>query len=132
MPDLPMKNCPASQNRISTSLVIAALLALGCGLLLVCFAVLRESRVFWTHAGSYPLWLRDLVLWSHMPLLLGTVGLLSGLSLACFLIIVKRRRPFVVEPLLVLLGWGLVTTSACISFQNNVRNIINGTPIHNH
>jgi len=132
MPDLPMKNCPDSQYCMSTSLVIAALLALGCGLLLVCFAVLRESRVFWTHAGGYPLWLRDLVLWTYMPLLLGTVGLLGGLSVACWAKIAGGLRFFILESVLLLLGWGMVATAGFIAYQNNVSNLINGRPIHHH
>jgi hypothetical protein len=67
-----------------------------------------------------------------MPLLIGTVGLLCGMSITCLLKIVSVRRLFVVESILILLGWGIVTTSACIAFQNNVRNVITGGRVHNH
>ena len=127
-----MNDCLDRQNSVRTGLVIASLLAIGCGVLLVWFAVLRESRVFWTHVGGSPLWLRDLVLLSYMPLFVGTAGLLCALSIACSLRIVTGLRFLVVELLLILLGWGLVATSGCIAFQNNVRNIVTGTPIHNH
>ena len=127
-----MKDQPNKRNGPGFDLVRVAWLAFGGGLLLVGCAGLRENPMFWRQAGGYPLWLRDWVLWIYMPLLIGTVGLLCGLSIAGLLWIVSTRRLFVGEFILVLLGWGLVLTSGCISFRNNVRNIITGAPIHSH
>jgi len=117
---------------VSAGLVVTTLLAIGAGLLLVWFALLRENHVFWTNAGGYPIWLRDLVLWTYWPLLLGTIGLLFVLSAACFGKLGCGLRFIVLESMLLLLGWGAVAASGCISFEDNVKNLLHGSPIHNH
>jgi hypothetical protein len=127
-----VKDSSPGQNNTRTSLVAAAALAILCGSILVWFAALREKPAFWTQVGGYPQWLKQLVLSTFMPLLYGTVGMLCGLSLACFVTIRKCRRFLGLEIVLLVLGWGMVIASACIAFQNNVCNFINGVPIHNH
>ena len=117
---------------VSAGLVVTTLLTIGAGLLLVWFALLRENGEFWTNAGGYPIWLRDLVLWTYWPLLLGTIGLLFALSAACFAKLGCGLRFMVLESMLLLLGWGEVAASGCISFENNVQNILHGSPIHSH
>ena len=131
------KPAPDSYERdqtilVSAGLVVTTLLAIGAGLLLVWFAVLRENHVFWTYGGGYPIWLRDLVLWTYWPLLLGTIGLLFVLSAACFARLGGGLRFMVLELMLLLLGWGEVVASGCISLENNVQNLLHGSPIHNH
>ncbi|MEI6674113.1 MAG: hypothetical protein WCO57_02940 [Verrucomicrobiota bacterium] len=113
-------------------MLAATLLANACGLLLVWFAVLRESLVFWTNAGGYPIWLRDLVQWTYLPLWVGTVVLLGSLSVACLAKIGGGLRFFMLESVLLLLGWVIVSTSGFVAFQNNIGNLLNGHPIHYH
>ena len=117
---------------VGTAMVATTLLAIGVALLLVWFAALRENKVFWTNAGGYPIWLRDVVLYTYLPLLLATTGLLCGLSMVCFAKIGGGMRLFLLELMLLFLGWGGVTTSCWIAFENNVSNLINGKPIHGH
>lgn len=117
---------------VGCGMLAATFLAHVCGGLLVGFAVLRENPVFWTHAGGYPIGLRDLVLWSYIPLWVGTVVLLGGLSMACVAHLGSGLRFFMLESLLLLVGWGLVTTSGLIALQNNLGNFLNGLPIHSH
>jgi hypothetical protein len=117
---------------VGAGLLVSTLMAMGIGLLLVWFALLRENQLFWTHAGGYPIWLRDLVLCTYLPLLLGTTGLLCGLSLACFAKIGGGRRFFVLHSMLLLFAWAGVATSGSIAFQNNVLNLIHGKSIHGH
>jgi hypothetical protein len=117
---------------IGVGMIVITLVVIGIGLLLVWFAVLRENQLFWTNAGGYPVWLRDLVLVTYLPLLAGTVSLLCGLSMACFAKIGGGLRFFAVESLLIFLAWGILTTSGYIAFENNVRNLINSVPIHSH
>jgi hypothetical protein len=113
-------------------MVVTTLAAIVLGWLLVGFAVLRENGAFWTNAGGYPVWLRDLVLWTYLPLLLGTTGLLSTLSAACFSKIGGGLRFFLIESLLILLGWGLVSTSCWISFHDNMNDLISRSPLLHH
>lgn len=117
---------------IGTGMLVSTLVAIGIGLLLVWFALLRENQLFWTHAGGYPIWLRDLVLCTYLPLLLGTTGLLFALSMACFAKIGGGRRFFLLHLMLLFLGWGGVTTSGFIAFQNNILNLIHGKSVHGH
>jgi len=113
-------------------LLLATVLGLGLGVVLVWFAVLRENQVFWTNAGGYPIWLRDLVLWCYLPLF-GGVGLgLAALSMACFSRICRSLRFFAVEGLLLVVCWGLLATSGYIAFSNNLINIIEGRDSHYH
>lgn len=51
---------------------------------LLCFYWLRETPAFWTNAGGYPIWLRDLVRDTFLPLL-GMNGLVLLLYVALFL-----------------------------------------------
>lgn len=117
---------------VGFGMVSTTLLVIGFSLVLLCFSVLRENKLFWTNAGGYPIWLRDLVLWGYWPLFLGTVSLLCGLSAACFAKIGGGLRFFVMESVLILFGWGMVTASGYISFEDNLRNVIHGAPVHHH
>jgi len=113
-------------------LLLATVVVLGLGVVLVWFAILRENQVFWTNAGGYPIWLRDLVLWSYLPLF-GGVGLsLAALSMACFSRVCRSLSFFVVEGLLLLMCWGLLATTSYIAFSNNIMNIIEGRNVHYH
>lgn len=113
-------------------LLLATLLIMVLSAVLVWFAILRENQVFWTNAGGYPIWLRDLVLWTYIPLL-GVAGLsLMALSMACFSRICRSKRFFAVEGLLLLMCWGLLATSGCMAFSNNIANIIEGRDLHFH
>ncbi len=113
-------------------LLLATLLVMVLSAVLVWFAFLRENQVFWTNAGGYPIWLRDLVLWTYIPLL-GVAGLsLMALSMACSSRICRSKRFFAVEGLLLLMGWGLLATSGGIAFSNNIVNIIDGRDLHYH
>lgn len=64
-----------STRCFSPSRLALALVALAVGMpLLIWFSWLRETPAFWTNAGGYPVWLRDLVLLSYYPLLLASTG----------------------------------------------------------
>lgn len=117
---------------LGVGLILVTLFAIGIGLLLIGFAILRENQLFWTNAGGYPIWLRDVVLYTYLPLLLATTCLLFGLSMACFAKIGGGKRFFVIQSMLLLLGWSEVTTSGCLAFQNNIVNLIHGQSLHHH
>jgi len=73
-------------------MLFATVLVLGLVGVLVVFAVLRENQVFWTNAGGYPIWLRDLVLWTFYPILAITGMSLILLSMACFSRVCRSLR----------------------------------------
>lgn len=117
---------------VGAGALLATVLAVGLGLVLVWFATLREDQVFWTREGGFPMALLDLVLLTYKPLLLGTVVLLCVLSMVCFAKLGGGLRWFALEATLLLIGWGLVTTSGYLAFHNNVSNLIHGQPLHQH
>ncbi|MEN9975173.1 MAG: hypothetical protein RLZZ282_1179, partial [Verrucomicrobiota bacterium] len=92
----------------------------------------RENKVFWTNAGGYPIWLRDMVQWTYVPLMLLAILALFVLSMACCSKIYKSIRFFVLESLLLFMCWGLFTTTGCIAFNNNIKNLIQGRDLHEH
>ncbi len=107
----------------------AALLMAG---LLLPFVWLRETPYFWTNAGGYPLWLRDLVLFTYYPLLLVYVGLLSFMSWQLICRPPRFARLFCVEALVLLFLWLVVALVATLMLANNIANIIDGRPLHDH
>ena len=119
-----------SQILIGFGLLLTTALVFGLGVLLVWFATLRENQAFWTYAGGYPVWLRDLVLLTYMPLLLSAALLLAGLSMVCCSKVCRSLRFWVWESLLLLACWGLLATSGFIAFENNVVNLLNGQDLH--
>jgi hypothetical protein len=112
-------------------LMLVTLMILCLGMLLVWFAILRENQVFWTNAGGYPVWLRDLVCWTYLPLFAMAVVCLS-VGTVCLPKVSGSIRFFVVEILVLLLCWGLLAASAYIALDNNIRNLIEGREFHHH
>jgi len=121
-----------TQILTGAGMLFATVLVLGLVGVLVVFAVLRENQVFWTNAGGYPIWLRDLVLWTFYPILAITGMSLILLSMACFSWVCRSLRFFVLEVLLLLACWGLLATTFYIAFSNNVINIMEGRDVHSH
>lgn len=102
------------------------------GVLLVGAACLRETPLFWTHAGGYPVGLRFLVRFGFFPLWLAvavvTLGVL-GRGLA------SLRREGMTGLLSLAAGsvqGGLLLVATCIAFHNNISNLLSGLPLHYH
>ena len=53
-------------------------------------------------------------------------------TLVCVAKLGGGLRWFALEATLLLIGWGLVTTSGYLAFHNNVSNLIHGQPLHQH
>lgn len=117
---------------IGTGMLLATAVILVLGIVLIWFATLRENQAFWTHAGGFPILLRDLVRWTFLPLLVGNAIALLGLNIACFSKLCGSRRFIILETMVLLLCWGLLATSGYIAFKNNIHNIIDGSPLHRH
>ena len=117
---------------IGFGLLGVTLVIMCLGVLLIWFATLRENQMFWTNAGGYPIFLRDLVKVSYLPLFWGSTIVMLGLSMACFSKICSSLRFFVLELLLLVVCWCLLATSGFIALRNNVLNIIHGREMHYH
>ena len=115
---------------LSSSVFIVTLFAMAIGALLVWFALLREDQMFWTNGGGYPVWLRDLVLITYLPLLAAMALLLLILSVILCAKICDPIRFCVIEALLLLTCWSLITISGWIAFSNNLTNLIEGRDLH--
>lgn len=108
--------------------VVALLLA---GILLP-FVWLREDPSFWTYAGGYPVWLRQAVLVGFYPLLLAQMSLLAFLSWQMLRRPLRHARLCCVEMLLVVLHWGVLAVVVLMMVANNLANLIDGRPLHDH
>lgn len=117
---------------VGSGIFIATLAAIGVEVVLVWFAILRENQAFWTNAGGYPIWLRDLVRLSFMPLGVLTLLALVALTMACFSRVCRSLRFFAIEGVLLVMCWGLFSTTAYIALNNNIRNLIEGRDFHSH
>jgi len=91
--------------------------------------VLRESALFWRHAGGYPVVLRDLVLDTYYPLTLLLLLACTLGTLSTFAGVATLRRSTVVGWLIVAIamGFGLAYAGA-----NNLANLMDGRPLHSH
>lgn len=96
------------------------------------FVWLRETPYFWTNAGGYPLWLRDLVLISYYPLLLVYLSSLFFLSWQMLCQPARSVRGFCVEAMVLGLLWLVAALVMTLMISNNIANIIDGRPLHDH
>lgn len=120
-----------SQSFIVLRLLLYPVALVNAGMLLP-FVWLREMPHFWTNAGGYPIWLRDLVLVAYYPLLTIYVALLALLS---WLLVSRPSRSvglFCVEAAVLGLLWLVVALVAILMLANNITNLIEGRPLHAH
>ena len=110
-------------------LYLAAMMIAG---LLLPFVWLREDQRFWTNAGGYPLWLRDLVLVAYYPLLLLYGSLLAFLSWLLLCRPVRSVRLFYGQAMVLTLLWAVLALVAVLMLANNFANLIDGRPLHAH
>ena len=113
-------------------ILLASMLVMAVGGLLVWFAVLRESQAFWTNAGGYPIWLRNLVRLTYLPLFAVAVAVLAVLSMVCYTKVWRSARVFVMGALILLVCWGLLAISGYIAMSNNITNLLEGRELHYH
>ena len=100
--------------------------------LLIFFAYLREQPLFWTNAGNWPIWLRQLVGASFYPLLLLELILLTIFSGACVRVLSFGYRTAIPAVLVLPFLWVLFILVLLIVGANNLENLIAGRPLHWH
>lgn len=109
-----------------------------CGLallpesMLLWFACLRENRAFWTNAGGYSLSLRDAVLFFFYPLLVVNLLVLVGLTVAFVATLRPPVSMIVLKLSALLVCWGVFSGAIAVSGSNNLMNLLEGRPLHQH
>lgn len=111
--------------------MLYALALVNAGLLLP-FVWLRETPHFWTDAGGYPIWLRDLLLVAYHPLLFSYMALLGFLSWRLLKRPPRSAGLFCVEALVLGLLWLVLALVATLMLANNITNLMEGRPLHAH
>ena len=119
---------------LRAALVRASLAPVGIivGLTLLYFAGLRESQVFWTNAGGYPVELRDTVMDTFYPLLLFYAAWLLLISYLLFAWPIPSLRFWWLEAAYTFALWGLMGVILFTVVENNIENLIEGRPFHDH
>lgn len=102
----------------------------GTGLLIS--TALRETPVFWRNAGGYPVWLRELILYFHYPLLFLVLGGTAGLTFLAARHVCHRRGEGAGLLLLCGLEWLLFAGALGLMLYNNIENLRQGRPLHYH
>lgn len=124
-------NRPAESARL---LPLCLLLKAGCSFLLVivsAFALLREDPLFWQNAGGWPIWLREVVLYTFYPLFGLLLMLFTALALICVSGIgLGPAKMWVRVPTLLLALW--LGAIGIVVVGNNIANLITGRPLHWH
>jgi len=101
--------------------------------MLMLFAGLREVPMFWTNAGGWPVWLRDLVGFGFYPMLFLEIALLTLLSFVGLRCLARLQEPAVgVAVILLPVAWLLLFSVMGLVAFNNVENLIAGRPLHWH
>jgi hypothetical protein len=100
--------------------------------LLNLFAWLREEPLFWTNAGGWPIWLRDLVGISFYPLLLIQLLVLTAFTGGCLFHPSPRRRRARPEAATLPILWSLFLLVVVIFAANNLGNLVTARPLHWH
>lgn len=102
------------------------------GGVLMYFACLRETPIFWRNEGGYPIWLRDTVLETFYPLFFLNAIVLLILSFGFLKLRLPSVRLWFAKAAVLLFLWCGTGTTVVIVLANNVSNLIEGRPIHSH
>jgi hypothetical protein len=113
-------------------LVVGAFVNASFLAVLVFFAYLREQPLFWTSAGNWPIWLRELVGASFYPLLLLELLLLIIFSATCVRIVSAGYRTTTSAVLVLPFLWIFFIMILLIVGGNNLENLTTGQPLHWH
>ncbi|MBK1881905.1 hypothetical protein JIN85_05735 [Luteolibacter pohnpeiensis] len=100
--------------------------------MLVILAWFRETPAFWTNAGGYPLWLRDLVQMGFYPLLSLVVFTLIYHSCVLFSHWRGSAQLWLIQASLIAGAWIIVASAASLAFANNIVNLIEHRDLHSH
>lgn len=133
MPDDPeSRSLSAPDFARAGCLSVALLPALAMSGLTLWFAILREDQMFWRNAGGWPVEFRDLVESSFYPLAGGTT---LGLFLLGWAILRRNRLTpglWFCQALVLSVCVILLTAGGVIAFANNISNLWQGKPLHEH
>jgi len=118
---------------VAHRLVAGAIVNFSFLAVLIILACLREQPSFWTNAGDWPIWLRELVETSFFPLLLLELLLLIVFSWVCIRLVSLGRSSTASPAVAVLpLLWALFLLVVAILAANNLENLLAGRRLHWH
>jgi hypothetical protein len=112
--------------------LFASLLNLFFLLVLMVFAGLREVPAFWTNAGGWPLWFRDLVAIGFYPMFLFELALLGLLSFSGVHLARAWNPVAGVTIVLLPFAWLMLVSVMVLVGFNNLENLVAGRPLHWH
>jgi hypothetical protein len=101
-------------------------------IVLMAFSYLREEPIFWTNAGDWPVWLREMVQSSYYPLMFLEFLLLTVFSGVSIQLLSTRAQSASLSVILLPILWGLLFVVIANSIANNLDNLWNGRPLHWH
>jgi hypothetical protein len=110
--------------------LLAGLLQTGFGLLLVVVATLRETPLFWSDEGGYPVELRHLVSAFFYPALAAYVVCLAAGAATGWQLLRAGKRGAPVYLLAVALNGLILAATLTAAFSDNVVNLLQGLPVH--
>jgi hypothetical protein len=122
----------AAQAGDGVPVLFASLVNLSFLILLMFFASLRELPSFWTDAGGWSVWLRDLVAVGFYPMFFLELALLGLLSVLGFNLAGARCPTAGVTVVLLPFAWLLLFTVIAVVGANNLENLVAGRPLHWH
>ena len=119
------------RSTVHRRIVTSALTLLGAGLLAI-LSFLRETPIFWTNLGGYPIWLRDLVRIGFYPLLFLLLTALLRLTFTLFARWKGTGRQWTLQASLLTLAWLVFLSAAGYAVINNVVNLFHNRALHRH
>jgi hypothetical protein len=108
--------------------VCSSLLA---SIVLMRFTAWKENEYFWTLAGGYPFWLRDIIDFFYYPYYLGLFIVLIVTTSSMSKRFYKKRK--ISHAFLILcLTWMCFLGCSFLLFANNFLNLMHDRPLHYH
>jgi len=120
------------QKTTSLGGMLIGVLLTGFGLLVLIGAWLKETPLFWRNAGGYPVELREWLLIGFYPALGLYFLLLAGTGLTGWKLLRQNIRDGAVLLLASGLNGILSAVIVTVVLWNNVENLLQNLPLHNH
>ena len=99
---------------------------------LLVMVMLRETDLFWTNAGGYPMWVRESVRYAFWPLLGIELVFLVLWTLAIVVQCKADGRGHWLMKLAAAFGWMFFAAILTVALWNNVENLMQGRDLHHH
>jgi len=112
--------------------LLAVILNMILGLATLCGAILRETPLFWKNSGGFPIWLRETVQVFFYPGLALSLLLTAWVTMLLFKSAQRGNRLGAGFWLSWLLQIALILGALTIMSWNNISNLMEDAPLHQH